>query len=107
MSIKSRTAAPMDIVTPERIATLIAFLAVLGAVWLAVRLKGAPLAAHLKSARRMHVAETRALGGGAMAVLLEIDGAPHLVTLSRRGANTVTPLPRAAEARAPAPEAAS
>lgn len=96
----------MDIVTPERIATLIAFLAVLGAVWLAVRLKGAPLAAQLKSARRMNVTETRALGGGAMAILIEVDGAPLLITTARRGANTVTALPgRAAQSEAPILEA--
>ena len=80
----------MDVVRPEQFLIVALFLAVLGAVWLLVRLNKGPLRSRLSNGRRMEVAEVLPLGGADRAVLLRVDGRDFLL-VNAKGA---TPLLR-------------
>ncbi|MEL6915451.1 MAG: flagellar assembly protein FliO [Pseudomonadota bacterium] len=86
----------MDVLSPDRLLTIAAFVGVLLLVWLFVRLNRAPLAERVRQSRRIDVHEVRNLGGQARAVLLTADGARLLVVTAPRTSAAVHALDAAA-----------
>ncbi|MEM1100453.1 MAG: flagellar biosynthetic protein FliO [Pseudomonadota bacterium] len=89
----------MDVLSPDRLFTIAAFLAVLLGVWLYVRLNRTPIAQRLKQRRRLEVAEVQSLGSNARAVLLIVDGARLLIVTGPRSGTAIHALD---DAKAPA-----
>ena len=81
----------MDILRPDQILTLALFLALLGGLWLVVKLK-APGISRLANGKRIPVAEVAPLGPQDRAILLAVDGREFLILRSRGAAPVVMPL---------------
>lgn len=88
----------MDLLTPERILTLVGFLGVLILIWAALRLApararlGRTLAGGLTATRRLSIAEVLPLGAGGRAILMQADGQSVLVVTGPKGAAAMLPL---------------
>lgn len=99
----------MDVMRPDQIIALVAFMGVLGLLWLAVQRHKGGLAGRLHGNRRLRVAETAALGGADRAMILRVDEREFLLLRLKGAAPLLHPLggggARAAtEAGAPADE---
>jgi flagellar protein FliO/FliZ len=82
----------MDLIAYDKIATLVIFLAALGAVWFAVlRHKGA-LGAKLHSGKRLRLTETTALGPADRAMILSVDGQEFLLVRIKGASPILHPL---------------
>jgi flagellar protein FliO/FliZ len=95
----------VDILRPEQIITVAAFLGLLLLAAALLRAKGGALKSRLTAGRRMDVTEVASLGPSDRAVLLRIDGREFLVLTSKRGTPQALPLgdmpaPRGPEATA-------
>ncbi len=77
----------MDVVTPERLLVLLAFLAVLFGLWAAARVYGARLPGIKPGpAAKIDIAAVKPLGDGSRAILLQVAGTEVLVLTQRRAA---------------------
>ncbi len=89
-----------DVIRPEQIVTLALFLAVLGLVWLVVRLNRGGLARRLSGDRRLRLAEVLPLSPTDRALIVEADGQAFLLLRCKGAAPLIQPLgPARAEAR--------
>jgi flagellar protein FliO/FliZ len=88
-----------DVIRPEQIVTLALFLAVLGLVWLLVRMNRHGLARRLTGARRLRLAEVLPLSPADRALIVEADGQSFLLVRCKGAAPLIQPLgPARAEA---------
>lgn len=78
----------MDLLRPDQIIILTAFLAGLGGLWLMVQRHRDGLSARMGRGRRLRVIETAALGPSDRAMILSVDGQDFLL-LRMRGAPPV------------------
>lgn len=78
----------MDLLRPDQIIILTAFLAGLGGLWLMVQRHRDGLSARMGRGRRLRVIETAALGPSDRAMILSVDGHDFLL-LRMRGAPPV------------------
>lgn len=89
-----------DVIRPDQIVTLALFLAVLGLVWLVVRLNRGGLARRITGERRLRLAEVLPLSPADRALIVEADGQSFLLVRCRGAAPLLHPLGQAcAEAR--------
>lgn len=87
---------PLSVIRPDQILVTLLFLAVLGAVWLGVRVwKGQGGAIRTTAGRRMKVAEVLALSPADRAMILRVDETDFLVLRLRGAAPVITQLPSA------------
>ena len=83
----------MDVVTPDRLFTLTAFLAVLGLAWAAVWLRAKRTGTGpLPQASLLDVTGTRALGDGCRVILLKAAGQDVVIVTHRKAAPVVMQL---------------
>jgi len=88
---------PLSVIRPDQILVTLLFLAVLGAVWLGVRVwKGQGGAIRTTAGRRMKVAEVLALSPADRAMILRVDETEFLVLRLRGAAPVITQLPSVA-----------
>lgn len=78
----------MDLLRPDQIIILTAFLAGLGGLWLMVQRHRDGLSVRMGRGRRLRVIETAALGPSDRAMILSVDGQDFLL-LRMRGAPPV------------------
>lgn len=97
-----------DLIRPDQILTLLAFLGGLGVVWALVIRNKAALGARLAQNRRIVVSETTALGPTDRAMILSVDGRDYLLLRLKGAAPLFQPLlvtdttrPSAAQAKLP------
>lgn len=83
----------MEVLTPDRLLTLIGFLGLLILLWAVIRMNKGAIAARVGTAdRRMAVEETLSLGGNTRAVLIKADGQKVLVVTAPKGGLSVLAL---------------
>lgn len=82
----------MDVLRPDQIIALVAFMAVLGLLWAMVHRHKGGLAGHLHRGRRLRLTESTALGGVDRAMILRVDGQDFLVLRLKGSAPLVHPL---------------
>jgi flagellar protein FliO/FliZ len=90
----------MDLLRPDQIITLAAFLAALCALWVYVQRNRDGLNARMGRGRRLKLVETAALGPADRAMILSVDDREFLILRMKGAAPVVQALPAAA----PAPE---
>lgn len=84
---------PAEVLTPERVLTLIGFLGVLLLLWAVIRTNKGALSARMgNTTRRMSVQETMALGGNSRAILMQADGQKVLIVTAPKGGLSVLAL---------------
>lgn len=75
----------MDVLTPDRLMTLVGFIGLLLLIWFVVRLKsGAPLRQFSTQDAQLDVVQIRVLGDGARAILMRAAGHDVLVIAHRK-----------------------
>jgi hypothetical protein len=85
----------MDVITPERLLVMLAFLAVLLGLWAAARVYGNRLPGVKQGpAARIDIAAVKSLGDGSRAILLQVAGTEVLVLTQRRAAPAILHLPK-------------
>jgi len=92
----------MDLLRPDQIIILTAFLAGLGVLWALVLRHRDRLTARIGRGRRLQVVETAALGPSDRAMILSVDGQDFLLLRLKGAAPVLRPLgaPRATEVQA-------
>lgn len=93
----------MDLLRPDQIITLAAFLAALGVLWLYVHRNRDGLNARMGRGRRLKLVETAALGPSDRAMILSVDQHEFLIIRMKGAAPLVQALP-VAPASAPVAE---
>ena len=86
----------MDLLRPDQIIILTAFLAGLGGLWLMVQRHRDGLSARMGRGRRLRVIETAALGPSDRAMILSVDGHDFLLLRMRGAAPVLHPIAPAA-----------
>lgn len=92
----------MTLIGPNQIANIFLFMAVLGLLWLAIRMNRHGLTKKLNSGKRIIVAEITALGPQDRAMILTVDHHDYLVLRLRGAPPVITALPRVLEPEVPA-----
>ena len=82
----------MNLVSSNQIANMLLFMAVLGLLWLAIRMNRHGLTKKLSSGRRIVVGEVTALGPQDRAMILSVDHREYLVLRMRGAAPVITEL---------------
>ena len=82
----------MDLLRPDQIFILTAFLAALGGLWLLVQRHRDGLSARIGRGRRLRVVETAALGPSDRAMILSVDGQDFLLLRMRGAAPLLHPI---------------
>jgi flagellar protein FliO/FliZ len=92
----------MDLLRPDQIITLAAFLAALGALWVYVHRNRDGLNARMGRGRRLKVVESAALGPSDRAIILSVDDRDFLLVKLKGAAPLLHPLADAPVSEVPA-----
>lgn len=87
----------MDLLRPDQIITLAAFLVALGALWLLVHRNRAGLSARIGRDRRLKVVEMAVIGPSDRAIILRVDDRDFLVLKLKGAAPLMQPLQAATQ----------
>lgn len=82
----------MEVLRPDQIIALVAFMAALGLLWALVQRHKGGLAGRLHRGRRLRLTETAALGTADRAMILCVDGQDFLVLRLKGAAPLLHPL---------------